>query len=72
MPEFADKERFEETRFLRTTEARKAIWVEIDGDEYCIPDSQIDDDSELHLDSTPGEFGDLVVSAWIAEKKGLL
>ena len=36
-----------------------------------IPISQIDDESELWGAHKPGSEGDLVISLWIAEKKGL-
>jgi hypothetical protein len=36
------------------------------------PNSHIDDDSELYMKSEPGDTGKLVVTAWIAEQKGLL
>ena len=53
--------------------SKAAILVETeDGDEIWIPHSQIDNDSELWEDSDIGEEGKLVVSAWLAEKKGLL
>jgi len=46
----------------------KAILVEIDGDEYWIPQSQIDDDSEVWQE---GDEGVLVITEWIAEQKGI-
>jgi hypothetical protein len=49
-------------------ETDKALLVEIDGDEHWIPKSQIDDDSEVYQE---GDEGELVVSLWIAEQKGL-
>lgn len=36
------------------------------------PDSQIDADSELYMESEAGDTGKLVVTRWIAEKKGLV
>ena len=50
-------------------EVDKALLVDIDGDEHWIPKSQIDDDSEVY---EMGTDGDLVITKWIAEKKGLL
>lgn len=47
----------------------KALICVIDGDEYIIPDSQIDEDSEVWQE---GQTGDLVITDWIAEKKRLL
>lgn len=46
----------------------KALICVIDGDDYIIPDSQITDDSEVWQE---GQRGDLVITDYIAEKKGL-
>lgn len=37
-----------------------------------IPWSQVDDDSEIMEASNKGDEGDLVITNWIAEKKGLI
>lgn len=50
-------------------ESERAILVEIEGDEYWIPKSQVDDDSEVYAKDHSGE---LVISEWIAEQKGIL
>ena len=56
----------------------KAILVEaeflegLDDDVRWFPFSQIDDDSEIWGKSEKGEVGDLVITKWIAEKKGLI
>lgn len=65
MAEFHDKVRVE-ARCIRTTAF--AILVEVDGEEVWIPQSQVDDDSEVWQD---GDDGELVVSKWIADQKGL-
>ena len=50
-----------------------AILVEDeDGEEVRIPNSQIDDDSEIWNESEKGEEGKLVISEWLATKKGWL
>lgn len=46
----------------------KAILVVIEGEEYWIPQSQIDDDSEVWKKD---DEGTLVISDWIAEQKGI-
>ena len=47
----------------------KALLCKIEGDvEAWIPKSQIDDDSEVYEE---GHEGTLVITLWIAEKKGL-
>ena len=46
-----------------------ALFVIIEGDEYVIPKSQVDDDSEVYA---KGHEGKLVISDWIADKKGLI
>ena len=46
----------------------KALICVIDGDEYIIPDSQITEDSEVWKE---GQRGELVITDWIAEQKGL-
>ena len=50
-------------------ETEKALLVEIEGEEYWFPKSQIDEDSEVH---TKGTEGTLVVTKWIADKNNLL
>ena len=51
----------------------KAILVEDeDGEEVWIPNSQIDDDSDIWEDSEKGEEGKLVISEWLATQKGWL
>lgn len=45
---------------------------ELDKKERWIPWSQVDDDSEIMEQSRIGDVGDLVISDWIAEKKGLI
>lgn len=49
----------------------RALLVEIPGhsDPIWIPQGQIDEDSEVWRD---GDEGDLVITEWIAEQKGLL
>lgn len=66
MPDFTHKAKFADARVIRATE--KAILVAIDGAEYWIPQKCIDDESEIWKD---GDEGELVVSQWIAEEKGL-
>ena len=56
-----------EARAMR--DSGKALLCKIEGDvEAWIPKSQIDDDSEVYEE---GHEGTLVISLWIAEKKGL-
>lgn len=66
MTDFDEKVRIDNATALRATD--KALIIEIEGDEYVIPNSQIDDDSEVYK---VGQTGTLVISAWIAQKKGL-
>jgi hypothetical protein len=66
MPSFKDKTTFTAS-VIRQTDA--ALLVEIDGKQHWIPQSQIDDDSEVWEE---GQDGDLVVSQWIAEQRGLV
>jgi hypothetical protein len=49
-------------------ETPKALLVEIEGEDFWIPKSVIDDDSEVHSE---GDIGTLVVPEWFAEKEGL-
>jgi hypothetical protein len=51
---------------LRSTD--KALLVEVEGREIWIPQSQVDDDSEVYEE---GQTGTLIVSDWIADEKGL-
>ena len=50
-------------------ESEKAILCEIDEEEMWIPKSQIHDDSEVYK---MGSEGILIISKWIAKKKGLI
>jgi len=52
-------------------ETPQALMVEIDGDEYWIPKSQIHDDSEVY-NNDDGSEGELVITGWLAKEKGLL
>lgn len=65
MPEFDEKVTIPEVTSSRETD--KAILVEIEGEEFWIPKSQIDDDSEVY---EKNQHGELVVSAWLAKQKG--
>lgn len=47
----------------------KAILVEIDGEDFWIPQSQITDDSEVWKG---GDEGTLVITEWIATQESLL
>ena len=69
MPSFADKAEFEDVKGLRFTKSELALWCLIDGEEVCVPQSTIDDNSEVWK---PGQEGKLVISEWIALKKGLV
>ena len=53
---------------IRATE--KALLVEYEGEEIWIPQSEIDDESEV-FDADDNSEGDLVIPLWLAEKKGL-
>ena len=59
-----------EAVFVRATDM--AILVEIDGNEYWLPLSQLGDDSELGEDSGRGEDGSVFVPEWLAAEKGLV
>lgn len=52
-----------------TAETEKALLCEIAGEEYWIPKSQVDDDSEVYMQGTEGT---LIITEWIATQKGLL
>ncbi|MGD2215169.1 MAG: hypothetical protein PVJ64_00380 [Gemmatimonadales bacterium] len=52
-------------------QGKAAVLVEIDEEEYWIPYSQIHDDSEICSQSERGEEGQIIISEWIAEQKGL-
>lgn len=53
-----------------TRETDKALLVEVEetGEEYWIPKSQIQDDSEVY---EKGHEGKLVLPRWLAKEKGL-
>jgi len=50
-------------------ETAKALLCVIDGKEHWIPQSQIDDDSEVWQKD---DEGTLIISEWIATEKGLI
>lgn len=66
MPEFKDKVRIPDVKAIKGTD--RAVLVEVDGENIWIPQSHIDDDSEVSKD---GDEGTLVISEWIAKRKGL-
>lgn len=65
MPSFGDKVTVR-ARALRATP--EALLVVVDGAQHWVPQSQIDDDSEVWKE---GDAGKLVISAWIAQRKGI-
>lgn len=66
MPSFKEKVRVEDVYAIKQTD--KALLCQVGDDEVWIPQSQIDDDSEVWKE---GQEGMLVVSEWIARQKGL-
>lgn len=60
-------EAFEDVTVLAETE--KAILCVIDDEEHWIPISQIHDDSEVYRMGTEGV---LIITRWLAKKKGLI
>lgn len=67
MPDFKNKVRFIDVTIIAETE--KAVLCDFgSGIEYWIPQSHVDDESEIWH---KGDEGVLVVSEWIAEQKGL-
>jgi len=58
---------FEDVSGLRET--GDAVLCDIEGEEIWIPKSQIHDDSEIWKS---GQDGALVITRWIARKKGLV
>ena len=67
MPSFANKAEFDDAVCTLATGA--AVRVTIDGKSCWIPQSQIDDDSEVYR---ANDHGKLVISEWIAIQKGLV
>ena len=67
MPTFTNQARFPDVRAIRATDS--ALLVAIDGREVWIPQSQIDDESEVY---EVGQEGELVISEWLATQKGIV
>lgn len=67
MTSFAKTVAFDGVECVHATDA--ALLCVIDGDEHWIPQSQVDDDSEVYED---GGEGTLIISEWIAIQKGLV
>lgn len=68
MPQFDERRSFRDVKCRRATE--KALLCVINDEEYWIPQSQIDDDSEVY-DAGENSEGVLIISEWIADQKGL-
>lgn len=66
MTDFHTKVKLDDVRAIKETDA--ALLCDINGEEIWIPKSQIDDDSEVWQE---GDDGVLIISEFIAEKKGL-
>ena len=64
--EFREKVRIDDVEILRATD--KAVLCQIEDQQVWIPQSQIDDDSEIWKE---GDTGTLIVSDWIAKEKKL-
>lgn len=62
----SEKVQIQDVTVVRETEA--ALLVNIEEEEFWIPKSQIDDDSEVYKMGTDGT---LVISAWFAQKLGI-
>lgn len=60
---------FEGVEFIAATD--KAVRVEIEGDQYWVPKSQISEDSEIDGDSKKGDVGTLIATKWWAEQENL-
>ena len=67
MASFKEKVEFEDVKAIRETVL--ALYCLIDGRGVWIPQSQIDDNSEIW---EAGDEGTLIISQWIAEQKGLV
>jgi len=65
----SDEMRDFKVRVVTKTDA--AILVVHDDEEFWIPFSQIDDDSEVAQHSETGDDGVLTIPQWLAEKKGM-
>ena len=66
MPEFREKVRLFDVEAIRSTD--KAVLCRIEDEEVWIPQSQIDDESEVWEE---GDQGTLVISQWLADQKVL-
>jgi hypothetical protein len=65
---FTETESFEVEAVKRETDL--SITVTIDGEDYCIPKSQIHADSECYsIKSGPGT---LIISRWLAKERRLV
>ena len=66
-----DKIEFD-VKFLHQTSM--AVLVNYDGKEYWVPDSQIDEDSEVYAGCKleRGEAATLVCSEWLATERGMV
>jgi hypothetical protein len=68
MPDFEHKARLQDVHIESTTPGG-GVWCIIAGRRICIPQSQIDDESECFK---TGDHGELVISEWIALEKKLI
>lgn len=67
MAEFGKK--VELTDVVAKYKTPRALICEIDGEEFVVPDSQIDDDSDVYAQ---GDKGTLIVNEWWAIQAGLV
>ena len=63
---YDDTKEFDDVTVLNKTQ--KALFCDIEYDEYCIPFSQIATESELTETSSKGDEGILVITGWLARK----
>ena len=68
MTDYEEKAEFDDVVCEQSTD-KAILCVFEDGTKHWIPNSQVDDDSEVY---EHGHEGKLVVSLWIAEQKGLV
>ena len=67
MPSFKNKVELDDVHVLR--DSGQALLCNIGGIEAWIPQSQIDDDSDVYRE---GDAGTLIISEWFALEKGLI
>lgn len=72
MPKPTELHRIDEAKVKAFSRSGLAVLVEVDGDDYWFPFSEIREPDELEIRASRGLKIEIVVPAWMAREKGLI